>query len=136
MKIAKLFELSTGHRLSDYSGKCRHLHGHNYIGELIIEGHFLNKVGMLEDFGTMKEIIKDCIDKKFDHKFILKKDDPFNEAIGKVCKKFKDDSIVWVQYNPTVENIIKDIKNTIEAIYPEWHIHIRINETSSSYAEL
>lgn len=139
MKVAKLFEISVGHRLSNYEGKCKHWHGHNYIGELIFESEFLNQQGMLIDFGQMKRIIKTLIDKKFDHKFLLKRYDAFNEAMIKTAKKYedkKDSSFVIVDYNPTVENIIKDIQKTIERVYPDFKIKIKLSETSTSYAEI
>jgi 6-pyruvoyltetrahydropterin/6-carboxytetrahydropterin synthase len=140
--VAKTFEISTGHRLSDYSGKCKNLHGHNYIGEVTIKGQEsdLNKLGMLMDFGDLKKAIQDSIDKRFDHKIILKKGDPFNEALGEVCKKFGDESIVWVDYNPTVENIIQDMHETLRSVFynanVSYDLHLKVFETSTSYAEI
>ncbi len=136
MKVKKLFEISTGHRLSNYDGKCKHLHGHNYIGTLIMESDTLNSLGMVIDYSQMKQVIKDLIESKFDHKFIMKRGDLFNEALAKVCEDFKDTSIVWVDYNPTVENIITDIKETVEKVYPDFGIHISLSETSTSFAEI
>ncbi len=136
MKVTKLFEISTGHRLSNYDGKCKHLHGHNYIGTLIMESDTLNSLGMVIDYSQMKQVIKDLIESKFDHKFIMKRGDLFNEALAKVCEDFKDTSIVWVDYNPTVENIITDIKETVEKVYPDFGIHISLSETSTSFAEI
>jgi 6-pyruvoyltetrahydropterin/6-carboxytetrahydropterin synthase len=138
MKISKSFELSMGHRLSNYTGKCRHWHGHNYIGKLILEGNKLNELGMLMDYGVMKELIKDTIDARFDHKFVLKKDDVFNQAMLKLADAFedKDSSFVVVNYNPTVENIILDMKTMIEGSLTRGiKVTIELSETSTSFAE-
>jgi 6-pyruvoyltetrahydropterin/6-carboxytetrahydropterin synthase len=142
MRIAKSFELSIGHRLSDYSGKCRHLHGHNYVGEVIIEGSVddLDHHGMLMDFGDLKKLIQDTLYFRFDHKMLLKEGDPFNIDLAKVCKLWGDDSIVWVPYNPTVENIVEDMRQTLQAGFigtqEDLVVYIKMYETSTSYAEV
>src|SRR3989304_8866840 len=114
MKVTKIFTFDAGHRLSNYEGKCKHLHGHTYTLEITVEGG-LDKTGMVMDFGELKRIFKEFIEPKFDHKFMLNKNDEEN------CKEFDNvngltshyqwfqDSICWVDYNPTAENIVTDI---------------------------
>lgn len=135
MKVTKSFEISIGHRLSDYDGNCRHIHGHNYFCELTVVFPILNNKGMVIDFRDLKEIFRKTIDLKFDHKLVLKRGDPFNEDIAKVCEKYKDDSIVWVDYNPTVENLSKDMISLVKVFIPWGKIQIRLFETSTSSAE-
>ncbi|MEN6625607.1 MAG: 6-carboxytetrahydropterin synthase [Candidatus Sumerlaeia bacterium] len=75
-RVAKYIDFCYGHRLLNYAGKCRHLHGHN--GRVLIEiaGDHLDSRGMLADFGDIKRIVKQWIDDNIDHRMILNRDDP------------------------------------------------------------
>lgn len=68
------------HRLNDYEGKCKNLHGHTWLVQVWIQGDntMLDKTGILYDFGKIKEI----------HEFLDHKE------INAI-----------VDFNPTAENI-------------------------------
>ena len=65
-----------GHRLLDYSGKCRHLHGHNGRAVITLAAAELDPLGMVLDFSRLKRVVGGWIDEALDHKMILHKDDP------------------------------------------------------------
>ena len=65
-----------GHRLMNYEGKCKHLHGHNGIAVITIEGESLDNRGMIVDFSDVKKVVSTWIDEQFDHRLLLHKDDP------------------------------------------------------------
>lgn len=135
MKITKSFTFDAGHRLSNYEGKCKNLHGHTYKVEITIKGT-LDKIGMLIDFGTLKEVYNKTVDAKFDHKLILFQDDPLNKKIQEVSPE----AVVMVPYNPTAENFAKDIFNMVadgldDLKAPGLVDKIRVYETPTSYAE-
>lgn len=139
MKVARQFEIAVGHRLSNYEGKCKFLHGHNYIGELIIDApdDAIDERGMLIDFSDLKEIIVKKIERKFDHKFLLNKNDKENVKIFKPAiddPVWFIDSFVWVDYNPTVENIVFDMQEIAQKVITEGRVIIKLYETSNSYA--
>jgi 6-pyruvoyltetrahydropterin/6-carboxytetrahydropterin synthase len=139
MKITKKFSFSAGHRLSDYDGPCNKLHGHNYDLEVTVSGA-LDKLGMVMDFGVLKGIVKEKVDKVFDHRLILKIGDPINENIRKLFPP-EDTSICWVEYNPTAENmaldIFKRINKELNIKYRDINLErIIIYETATSYAEV
>ena len=60
-----------GHRLLNYQGKCRHLHGHNGRMIVTIEAAGLDGRGMVLDFGEIKAVISRWIDENLDHRMIL-----------------------------------------------------------------
>lgn len=60
-------EFSGAHRLRNYKGKCENLHGHNWKVEIVITGEYLDKTGLLLDFGILKEKL-DTVLKQLDHK--------------------------------------------------------------------
>jgi len=77
------------HALRGYEGPCENLHGHTFKVQVFLRGKGLNKLGLLEDFKTVKKELRSVLD-NFDHKFL-------NEV-----KPF-------TSQNPTSENLAKDI---------------------------
>lgn len=59
------------HILPLHSGKCKNLHGHNYILKAGFQSIDLNEQDMVIDFGEAKKIIKNYIDKEVDHALIV-----------------------------------------------------------------
>ena len=62
-KVSRQIEFCYGHRLLDYEGKCRHLHGHNGKVLITIEASGLDEQGMVLDFGEIKRVVSDCTDR-------------------------------------------------------------------------
>ncbi len=60
---------SAAHHLRDYAGKCAQLHGHNYNVEITVEGDKLDAVGMLIDFGELKAVCDQVLD-RYDHAYL------------------------------------------------------------------
>ncbi|GAB6165738.1 6-pyruvoyl tetrahydropterin synthase family protein [Thermostilla marina] len=100
--VSREIEFCYGHRLLNYPGKCRHLHGHN--GRLIVSfaGGGLDDLGMVLDFGTIKQIVGKWIDENLDHKMILCRDDPLIPHLEQLQEEF-----FVIDANPTAENIAK-----------------------------
>ena len=100
--VKKVIDFCYGHRLLDYDGKCRHLHGHNGQLEIEIDTGTLDALGMVIDFGEIREIAKGWVDEHLDHKMLLHRDDP----IVKVLQEW-DQPLYLMEGNPTAENISK-----------------------------
>jgi 6-pyruvoyltetrahydropterin/6-carboxytetrahydropterin synthase len=136
-QATKEFRFCYGHRLSNYVGKCRNLHGHNAILLVTVSGE-LDELGMVVDFNKLSLIFKDYIEPKFDHKMILKKDDEINQKIAMAVESLPD-CIYWMDCNPTAENMAIEILNTFKWYFHDSEINIvkvRLYETSTSYAEV
>jgi 6-pyruvoyltetrahydropterin/6-carboxytetrahydropterin synthase len=100
--VSKHIHFCYGHRLLDYDGKCAHPHGHNGVIEIELEAKKLDGRGMVYDFGDIKGIIQEWVDKALDHKMILRKDDP----LVPVLRKMKEPYFVMNE-NPTAESLAK-----------------------------
>ncbi|WP_437193102.1 6-pyruvoyl trahydropterin synthase family protein [Planctomicrobium sp. SH527] len=103
-RVSQEIEFCYGHRLLNYSGKCRHLHGHNGKAVIHIEGEHLDHRGMLIDFTDIKNIVRTWIDDELDHRMILCKDDPALQYL-----KDMGEPLVIIDTNPTAETISKMI---------------------------
>lgn len=91
-----------GHRLLNYSGKCRHLHGHNGRAVISIGAEKLDQRGMVLDFTDIKREISTWIDEHLDHRMILNESDaviPYLRELG--------EPLFLLPENPTAENIAR-----------------------------
>lgn len=101
-RVTREIHFCYGHRLLNYQGKCRNLHGHNGIAVITLEGTGLDELGMLVDFTRIKQIVQKWIDDEIDHKMLLHRDDPVLPFLRE-----KGEPVVVLDVNPTAENIAK-----------------------------
>ena len=91
-----------GHRLLDYNGKCRHLHGHNGRAVITLSAPSLDDLGMVMDFTRLKRVVGGWIDDHLDHKMLLHKDDPVLPLLRQ-----QGEPVFVLDVNPTAENIAR-----------------------------
>lgn len=103
-RVTREFEFCFGHRLMDYNGKCRQLHGHNGKACIALEGESLNQLGMIVDFVEMKRSLGAWIDATLDHTLLLHQDDPLVRTLQVVGEK-----VLPLPCNPTTENLARII---------------------------
>ena len=102
--VTKIIAFCYGHRLLNYDGKCKFLHGHNGRVEIVVAAERLDGRGMVVDFGDVKKIVGGFIDEKLDHRMILCKKDPILALL-----KERGEPLFEMEDNPTAENIAKEI---------------------------
>jgi 6-pyruvoyltetrahydropterin/6-carboxytetrahydropterin synthase len=101
-RVTREIDFCYGHRLLDYEGKCRYLHGHNGRAVITIESATLDARGMVVDFSDIKRVVSNWIDENLDHRMILRRDDP---AVGPLAGL--GEPMYLVDFNPTAENIAR-----------------------------
>ena len=101
-QVTREIDFCYGHRLLDYDGKCKNLHGHNGKVLITLEATSLDGLGMVLDFADIKRVIQKWIDDKLDHRMILRHDDPVVEIL-----KQMNEPLMLIDDNPTAENIAK-----------------------------
>jgi 6-pyruvoyltetrahydropterin/6-carboxytetrahydropterin synthase len=127
-KVTKSIDFCYGHRLLEYDGKCKYLHGHNGLIEVDIEADSLDRLGMVMDFTSVRDIVKGWVDENLDHKMLLRRDDPVAPILEKL-----GEPIYLLDDNPTAENIAKHIY--LQARNQGLNMaEIRLWESPSSYA--
>lgn len=112
--ITKQFTFEAAHKLPHHDGKCARLHGHSWVGELVLEGEDLNthgpKQGMLADFGDVKKAAATLLEDQLDHHYL-------NETTG--------------LENPTSEEIARWIYNQLKPSIPQL-VEVVIRETCTA----
>lgn len=101
-RVAREIDFCYGHRLLNYAGKCRYLHGHNGKAVIVLEAPKLDHRGMLVDFSDIKREVQSWIDDNLDHNMLLCKDDPLLPLLLE-----RDERVFVMDDNPTAENIAR-----------------------------
>ena len=100
--VTKEIYFCYGHRLMDYDGACRYLHGHNGKVEVELARESLDRRGMVVDFAEIRRVIKDWIDQTLDHTMLVRNDDPLIPTL-----KAQNERFYAMAENPTAESISK-----------------------------
>ena len=104
----------------EVSGKCANpnFHGHNYVVEVRVTGRVPEDTGILINLKELKDIIRNEVEERFDHKNLNVDCPEFNNLV------------------PTVENICYTIYTILRAHIPmELDLGIKLFETPRNYAE-
>jgi 6-pyruvoyltetrahydropterin/6-carboxytetrahydropterin synthase len=126
--VTKEIRFCYGHRLLNYEGKCRHLHGHNGRAVITLRAATLDPLGMVMDFSEIKKVIGGWIDQTLDHRMLLHKDDPVLPYLRQLAEP-----LFLMDVNPTAENIAKLIyDHTVGRGFPIEQVQLW--ETDDSWA--
>jgi 6-pyruvoyltetrahydropterin/6-carboxytetrahydropterin synthase len=109
---------SSAHQLRGYKGKCENLHGHNYRVEIYARGAELDNIGLLVDFGELKEAADEVV-QYLDHRNINELA-PFDEEL-----------------NPSAENLARYILERVASRVGDDRVSVykvRCFETPTSVA--
>jgi 6-pyruvoyltetrahydropterin/6-carboxytetrahydropterin synthase len=100
--VTREIDFCYGHRLLNYDGKCRYLHGHNGRAVITIASETLDNRGMVLDFSDIKRTVSQWIDENLDHRMILHRDDPAAKLLADL-----GEPLHLLEDNPTAENIAR-----------------------------
>ena len=141
--IKRFVETDTGHRVPNHKSKCKHMHGHRYRCEAVIEGDIIqtsgvSDEGMLMDFSDISEILEKHIHDVVDHSFIVYEKDHL--AIQALEVLGDGHRTLIVPFIPTAENLAKwafeQVEPHIESKYGQKIklLAMNVRETPKSWA--
>ena len=127
-RVSREIDFCYGHRLLNYDGKCKYLHGHNGTAILTIETEQLDDRGMVVDFSDIKRVVSTWIDDNLDHRMILHRDDPAVPMLQQM-----KEPLFLLDVNPTAENIARLIhEHAVQCGLPL--VETQLWETPHAYA--
>lgn len=139
IRVTKEFTFEMAHALLGYDGSCKYVHGHSYGLSVTVLGNPIEnlsspKLGMVIDFGDLKKIVKETVVNLFDHALVLNSKTP-KDSFNKKQELF--DKVIFVEYQPTSENLAADFADRIHERLPDNMnlFSLRLRETATSYAE-
>ena len=119
ISITRRLEFDSGHRIPNHDGQCRHLHGHRYAIEVTLTGEVADHPGkaddgMVLDFGDIKKLANELIVNKWDHAFLVAKED---ESLVNFLASIPDHKTVILDVIPTVENLAQTAFSILEPVF-------------------
>jgi 6-pyruvoyltetrahydropterin/6-carboxytetrahydropterin synthase len=139
VRVTKEFHFEMAHALWNYDGACKNIHGHSYRLYVTIVGIPIKeegnpKFGMVLDFKDLKDLVNKHVVDVFDHSLVVykKAEGPSLDSVKKMYQK-----VFVMDFQPTCENLIVHIADTIKNLLPEdMTLHsLKLYETASSFAE-
>lgn len=132
--ITQQIRFCAGHRLVGHQGKCRHLHGHEYVAEVVIQSSQLNDLGMVVDFADVKQLVKGWVDDNWDHNLLLDYDDPQRVHLEQTERR---QPYIMPNGNPTAENMAAVLYATAVRLLPGHLVVVAVTiwETPNCRAE-
>lgn len=109
----RLIAFDTAHRVMLHEGKCKYVHGHRYTAQVSFRAEGageLDSLGRVVDFGVIKDILGQWIDTHWDHTCVLWDKD---KALGEAIAAETGQTIYYIPYNPTAENMALYLLKTI-----------------------
>ncbi|KMZ44682.1 MULTISPECIES: 6-carboxytetrahydropterin synthase QueD [Bacillales] len=121
--VSKEFTFDAAHHLHAYEGKCKNLHGHTYTVVFGISG-FPDEIGLVIDFGDIKQIWKEHIEIYLDHRYLNEMLPPMNTTA--------ENMVVWI-FEEMEKQLQSDAyRDRYDGARVEF---VRLFETPTSYAE-
>lgn len=119
-QVCKTFTFEAAHFLRGYDGDCARLHGHHYEVAVCVEGASLDAIGLLVDFGVLKEASR-RVAGHYDHQ-LLNEIAPYDEV------------------NPSAEHLARTIflglRGELLALAPGCRlVYVQVNETPTAWAK-
>ncbi|MBI2346867.1 MAG: 6-carboxytetrahydropterin synthase [Deltaproteobacteria bacterium] len=127
-RVTAVIDFCYGHRLLNYDGPCRFLHGHNGRVEIDLAAEKLDRNGMVVDFGKIKRTVKEWIDREMDHRMLLNRDDPLIPVFQE-----RGEPLFIMEGNPTAEHLARLIYTYVKKLgFPV--TEVRMWETTTAFA--
>jgi 6-pyruvoyltetrahydropterin/6-carboxytetrahydropterin synthase len=111
-RIAKRFEIESGHRLSKHPEKCRFPHGHTRMVEVVVCASSLDDNDMVCDYKALKTVVERELE-RFDHAMLLAATDPHREVFA----PFSERVVVLEEGDPTTEVLARHLFRRIAAAF-------------------
>jgi 6-pyruvoyltetrahydropterin/6-carboxytetrahydropterin synthase len=97
-KLNVMSHFSSAHKLEEYDGPCKNIHGHNWKVRVAILCETTNEIGLTIDFGIVKKYLNEIMD-SLDHTFL-------------------NDLDCFKGINPTSEHIARHIYQAFQKMLP------------------
>ena len=115
-RLEKRFRFEASHQLPLHDGKCKRLHGHSWVGLLVVEGQSLQQdgpqAGMLVDYASLSASVDWLVECSLDHWHL-------NDSTR--------------LENPTSEELARWIYNRVKPMVPLL-VEVQIEETCTAKA--
>jgi 6-pyruvoyltetrahydropterin/6-carboxytetrahydropterin synthase len=110
-RIAKLFEVESGHCLSKHPERCRFPHGHSRTIEIVLSSDCLDEHDMVCDYKALKLIVETTVS-RLDHALAVNSSDPRLAEL----RVFSEGLLLFEDADPTTEVMVRWLYNEIRPV--------------------
>jgi 6-pyruvoyltetrahydropterin/6-carboxytetrahydropterin synthase len=111
-RIARRFEIESGHRLSKHPEKCKFPHGHTRTVEVVLRADSLDANDMVCDYKALKTVVERELE-RFDHAMLLAATDPHRASFA----SFGERVVLLEEGDPTTEVLARHLFHRIAAAF-------------------
>jgi 6-pyruvoyltetrahydropterin/6-carboxytetrahydropterin synthase len=111
-RIARRFQIESGHRLSKHPEKCRFPHGHTRTVEVVLQADSLDENDMVCDYKALKTVVERELE-SFDHAMLLSATDPQRDSFA----VFGSRVVLLEDGDPTTEVLARFLFRRIAAVF-------------------
>ncbi len=124
---------ASGHRLMGHDGKCIYPHGHTYKAEIQVASGVLNELGLVVDFGVLKQKVNGWIEEHWDHAFLVNSKD--GELLDALKAVRGSRVFTFEGENPSAEVMARELYHRARELCGITPLKVRVWESDSQYAE-
>lgn len=138
ISCTRRLEWDAGHRVPLHESKCRSPHGHRYVAEITCRADELTPEGFVIDFGVVKGVVGEWIDRNLDHTMIAQTGDPVMEAMAGVAAAHSLRPFYWMSEPPTAECLAAHLRDVAAELLRGHHVEVVgvvVHETPNCRAE-
>lgn len=119
--------IAMAHRLQQYQGLCKNIHGHNWTAHVEVYGP-LQLNGMVMDFSDFKQVVREEL-KRFDHCTLLQENDPFANVLREHNMRLHT-----TNFPPTTETFAEALHHVFGELFedPMALIAVEVHETANN----
>lgn len=126
--VTKTMTFEAAHRLHLHEGKCRNIHGHNYVVHVEVT-YGLNATtndttGMVIDFSDLKEAMRH-VEEALDHALILDRSDDILSRMKSIIQDFGLKTYVTLA-PPTAEHLAEVIGRSVDGLLRKKDPDVRV----------
>jgi 6-pyruvoyltetrahydropterin/6-carboxytetrahydropterin synthase len=139
IRVSKSFTFDMAHALYGYDGPCKNIHGHTYHLSITLLGYPIEdiehvKLGMVIDFGDLKNVVQKNILEVFDHALVLNEEAPYSKS-EVISNEFE--KVILMPFQPTCENLLLHFVSLLKDKFSHNTslVYIKLQETPTSGAE-
>jgi 6-pyruvoyltetrahydropterin/6-carboxytetrahydropterin synthase len=111
-RIARRFEIESGHRLSKHPEKCKYPHGHTRTVEVVLRADSLDANDMVCDYKALKTVVERELE-RFDHAMLLAATDPHRVDFA----SFGERVVLLEEGDPTTEVLARHLFHRVAAAF-------------------
>lgn len=120
VRVGKSFRFEASHVLPKHPGKCSRLHGHSWVGQVVVEGPVDPETGFVVDYADLSELIRLQIVERCDHTHLGQSTVQYYDWSGGPELDFNSQAPFGQNFYPSSENLVVAFARILQPLVLEF----------------